>query len=193
MEFKTPVSLRWRQRWMPRSGVTAIVVHGLLLASILHHGRGRLVRSPGTTHGKKTAVTYSPGRSMPSAVAALQVPTQPPKPKPKPETKPKEEKVAKTGGEALGEGDVTVALATFFPTPKPDLTTLPHGTRGDVVIDIVIDETGKIVDTKVDQGLGDQVDEAVMATVETWTFQPATKDGKPVASEQQLLFHYERA
>jgi protein TonB len=32
-----------------------------------------------------------------------------------------------------------------------------------------------------------------METIETWTFQPAMKDGKPVASEQQLLFHYERA
>jgi protein TonB len=36
------------------------------------------------------------------------------------------------------------------------------------------------------------VDESVLATVQTWTFKPATKDGKPVASEQQLLFHYER-
>jgi protein TonB len=29
--------------------------------------------------------------------------------------------------------------------------------------------------------------------VQTWTFTPATKAGKPVASEQQLLFHFERA
>jgi hypothetical protein len=49
---------------------------------------------------------------------------------------------------------VTLAMANFYPDPKPDLSVLPHGTRGDVVIDIVIDEDGKVVDTKVDQGLG---------------------------------------
>jgi protein TonB len=57
----------------------------------------------------------------------------------------------------------------------------------------VIDEDGKVVDTHVDQGLGHGVDEAVLAVVETWTFTPATKAGKPVASKQQLLFHFERA
>ncbi len=31
-----------------------------------------------------------------------------------------------------------------------------------------------------------------MAIIQTWTFTPATKAGKAVASEQQLLFHFER-
>ena len=62
-----------------------------------------------------------------------------------------------------------------------------------MVVDIVIDEDGKVVDTHVDQGLGHRVDEAVTAVLQTWTFTPATKGGKPVASQQQLLFHFERA
>ena len=43
------------------------------------------------------------------------------------------------------------------------------------------------------KGLGYGVDEAVMATVQQWTFHPATRNGQPVPSEQELLFHYERS
>jgi protein TonB len=42
-------------------------------------------------------------------------------------------------------------------------------------------------------GLGPAIDENVIATVQQWTFHPATKDGQPVASEQELHFHYEKA
>ena len=133
---------------------------------------------------------YAPGRT---AVV------QPPKPKvvqpkdpPKLAMKEPEPPPPTSSGDPTGEADVSVAMANFYPPPKPDLSVLPHGTRGDVVIDIVIDEDGKVVDTRVDQGLGHGVDEAVLAVVQTWTFTPATKAGKPVASEQQLLFHFER-
>jgi protein TonB len=97
-----------------------------------------------------------------------------------------------SAGDPTGDADVTLAMASFFPDPKPDLSVLPRGTKGDVIVDIVIDEEGKVVDTKLDQGLGHGLDEAVMAVLQTWTFYPATKAGKPVASEQQLLFHFER-
>jgi protein TonB len=36
------------------------------------------------------------------------------------------------------------------------------------------------------------VEQQVIATVQTWTFTPATRNGTPIASEQELLFHYER-
>jgi len=96
-------------------------------------------------------------------------------------------------GDPTGDKDVSVALANFYPPPNPDLSALPHGTRGDVLVSITIDETGKVIDGHVDQGLGHGVDEAVLAIVETWTFDPATKADKPIASVQQLLFHFERA
>ena len=132
---------------------------------------------------------YAPGRA-----AAVQPPKPkivPPKETPKLAMK-EPEPPPNSSGDPSGEADVTVAMANFYPPPKPDLSVLPHGTRGDVVIDIVIDEDGKVVDTRLDQGLGHGVDEAVMAIIQTWTFTPATKAGKPVASEQQLLFHFER-
>ena len=98
-----------------------------------------------------------------------------------------------TGADSLGSGNINIALASYFPTPKPDLSTLPRGTKGDVILDIVIDTTGKIADIKMTSGLGHGIDETIIATVQHWTFRPATRDGQPVASEQELHFHYEKS
>jgi protein TonB len=167
----------------------SFVLHVLLLVAVTYQ-----VRSVAKAPLHRTArmlKAYAPGRT-----AVVQPPKPkivPPKEQPKLAMKEPEPPPPPTSsGDPSGEADVSVAMANFYPPPKPDLTVLPHGTRGDVVIDIVIDEDGKVVDTRVDQGLGHGVDEAVLAVVQTWTFTPATKAGKPVASEQQLLFHFER-
>ena len=83
-----------------------------------------------------------------------------------------------TGIDAQGDGDMSIALMQFFPDPQPDLSRLPHGSRGDVVLEAVIDAGGHIAQLVVKQGLGYGVDETVVATVEHWTFQPAMRDGK---------------
>lgn len=175
-------------RRMSLKKIASVVLHVVLFAAFTYQFRGVAnVRRHSTA---RMLVPYAPGHA-----AAV----QPPKPKivpPKEEPKlamKQPEPPPPSGGDPSGEADVSVAMANFYPPPKPDLTVLPHGTSGDVVINILIDEDGKVVDTHVDQGLGHGVDEAVLAVVQTWTFTPATKAGKPVASEQQLLFHFERA
>lgn len=188
--------------------VVSAVLHVAALATILHARRIVVepTRLPGTEHGSHISLTYSPGGApAQSAMAAVKpVPakltqavkslrdahahvaaattTAPPSPNPS----------AAQGGDARGSGNVTVALAMFFPNPKPDLTILPHGTRGDVIIDVTIDAQGRIVESQVAQSMGSTIDETVLATIQTWTFKPATKDGIPVPSQQELLFHYER-
>jgi periplasmic protein TonB len=169
--------------------IGSIVLHLLLLVAVTHQFRVVAQARPHRT--ARVLIPYSPGRT-----AVVQPPKPkivPPKDEPKLVMKQPEPPPPSSGGDPSGESDVTLAMANFYPDPKPDLAVLPHGTRGDVVIDIVIDEDGKVVDTKVDQGLGHGLDEAVLAIVQTWTFYPATKGGKPVASAQQLLFHFERA
>jgi protein TonB len=99
---------------------------------------------------------------------------------------------AATGADALGDGDTTIALVVVHPPPHPDLTQLPAGAGGDVIVDVVIDETGRIAKFTMTHGLGHGIDETVLATIQQWTFQPATRNGIPVASEQELLFHYQR-
>jgi protein TonB len=188
------VSLNWthpqRRRSFHVQKIVSVVLHFLILAALLYQVPV-VVQKVRKHRTASVIVPYAPGH---------QSVVQPPKPKivrpkdpPKLAMKEPEPPPPSSGGDPTGEADVSVAMADFFPTPKPDLTPLPHGTRGDVVIDIVIDEEGKVVDAEVDQGLGHGVDEAVMAVLETWTFTPATKAGKPVASKQQLLFHFERA
>lgn len=170
--------------------VVSVGLHVLILAALTYQVRAVEKARP---KGKVTAlkiVPYAPGDMavVRPPKPRIVVPKEPPKlvlkePEPAPPS---------SGGDPTGEADVTIAMADFYPAPQPDLSQLPHGTRGDIVIDIVIDEEGKVVETHVDQGLGHGVDEAVLAVIQTWTFTPATKAGKPVASAQQLLFHFER-
>ena len=79
------------------------------------------------------------------------------------------------------------------PSPAPDLSVLPHGAAGDVMLDILIDAQGNITGIKLDHGLNPDIDKTVIATVQQWSFAPATRNGQPVASEQELLFHYIRS
>ena len=180
-----------QRRLMIGSAALHVVVLALLL--YVRPLKVQPTRYPGTAAGTHLSLTYSPGgapkpASTPIKTAKVKVKV--------PDTTPSLASVDHTaaqGGDARGAGNVTVALATFFPNPKPDLTQLPHGTRGDVIIDVVIDEQGKIVKTEVAQSMGQGIDDTVLAAIQTWTFKPATKDGVPVPSEQEILFHYERS
>jgi len=189
----------------------SVAMHLLLLAAIVHRSAPWVapIRLPGTEHGSNLILTYLPGRATaPSAAASPKIApklaesTSPlpaiavAKPTPAPASPNTSSPVAEhpdsaTGADALGSGNIDIALVSYFPTPKPDLSTLPQGTKGDVILDIVIDATGKISDLKMTSGLGHGIDETVIATVHQWTFHPATRDGQPVASEQELHFHYE--
>ena len=188
----------------------ALLLHVATVACLLHVFSSFLapMRLPGTSFGTHLSLTYLPGRT--AQRPALMTPKQhPPKQIPvastalrSPSTVPQISSTARApstppldpaeGNDALGTGNVNIALAIDFPTPKPDLTQLPPGTVGDVVVDIVIDAEGKVSSITMHHGLGYGVDEVVVATVQQWSFHPATRDGQPVASEQELHFHYQR-
>ncbi len=189
-------------RWLAPS----LLLHALLVTVILYHRPIWVapLKLPGNEDGHLLTLGYIPGHPGQQALVPTPQPPMPaaqvlkpripsparPVEHPAPSTSPGANSSSATSGtDSLGSGNVTVALATFFPRPKPDL---PAHTRGDVIVDVVIDETGKIIDTKVAQSLGFSIDQTVLATIQTWTFTPATRDGKPVPSEQELLFHYER-
>ncbi len=162
-------------------------------------------RLPGTALGTRQMLVFSMGGAPPHAKAVLQARVKPVEsivPRPHPATTPRPtisaadhaSPGAGTSGEsALGDGNISIALVKFHPRPVPDLSSLPHGAAGDVVLDATIDAQGRIADLKVSKGFGGAIDQVVIATVQQWTFAPATKDGVPVASEQEILFHYERS
>jgi periplasmic protein TonB len=200
-------------RRIPTPVAGSALLHVLLLGILLYQHAAEIapIRLPGSEHGSNLLLTYSPGRA-PVQATAPNPKTQPKQataptpllPTPTPTVKastasPNSQSPASAqpdsaaGADALGSGNVNIALASYFPPPKPDLSTLPRGTKGDVILDVVIDSAGKIAEIKMTSGLGHGIDENVIATVQQWTFHPATKDGQPVASEQELHFHYEKA
>jgi protein TonB len=194
-----------REAWpgAPIRVAASILAHVLLLAALLVPPPVRVaaVHLPGTARGTQLALAYLPAGALsaPAATArakprrvvatlsrqALAAPGEP-----RPAQVPQHP--AGGGVDALGDGDISIALMQFFPDPRPDLSRLPRGSRGDVVLEAIIDASGRIVQLTVKQGLGYGVDESVIATVEQWTFHPAMRDGKPVASQQEFHFHYER-
>jgi periplasmic protein TonB len=95
-----------------------------------------------------------------------------------------------SGSDSYGSGSIQIALTTYSPSPAPDLSALPHGVQGDVVVDVTIDPTGKVADLAVLRTLGYGIESSVIGTLKTWTFRPATKDGSPIASVQELHFHF---
>ena len=95
-----------------------------------------------------------------------------------------------SGSDSWGSGSIQIALTTYSPSPAPDLSVLPHGVQGDVVVDVTIDPNGKVAELAVLRTLGYGIESSVIGTLKTWTFRPATKDGTPIASVQELHFHF---
>jgi len=54
------------------------------------------------------------------------------------------------------------------------------GTQGTVVVDLHIDASGRVGDSRVVQGQPDGLSEAAESAVRDWVFEPATRDGEPV-------------
>jgi TonB family protein len=49
------------------------------------------------------------------------------------------------------------------------------------VVEMIATPEGKVRDLKIAKSLDKDLDKQALAAVSTWKFEPATKDGKPVA------------
>jgi TonB family protein len=59
-----------------------------------------------------------------------------------------------------------------------------------VVLEILIDDQGSIVQAKVLQGIGYGVEMSIVQTLRQWIFVPAKVNGMPISSHQQVRFHF---
>jgi protein TonB len=204
MDRSDPTSLRRSTAWTVS---VSLALHIILIGILLYHHPPLLkaTQLPGDLDGHRLLLTYLPGQgsaasvpqtappknTVPDRLPTLRVkatPTPPSAAIPSPSLTANNS----TGTDTLGQGDIQIASLLVHPRPAPDLSQLPSGTRGDVVVDIVIDTQGRVAKTTVERGLGHGIDETVLATIQQWTFQPAMRNGVAVSSEQELLFHYER-
>ena len=77
-------------------------------------------------------------------------------------------------------------------SPDPVFGSDIAGIEGDVVIEVTIDEQGNIVQRVVLHSLGPAVDNRVLAALEKWQFTPASKNGVPIPSKQDVYYHFPR-
>lgn len=78
--------------------------------------------------------------------------------------------------------------------PKPVFTAAPRFSeeakharfQGTVVLSAIVDSTGKVTRPQIVRPLGLGLDEKAIEAVQTWQFQPATREGKPVAVEMDI-------
>ena len=91
----------------------------------------------------------------------------------------------------LNGPDVRPALPVFFPDPVVDISEVPGG-QGDVVVEITIDDQGNVIQENLVRGLSQSIDQRVMASILRWRFRPATKNSVPIASKQDVYYHFPR-
>jgi TonB family protein len=78
---------------------------------------------------------------------------------------------------------VATSDPVVYPWQLPDF-------EGNVVVEITIDTRGEITKKTVLQSLGPNIDEKVLIALDSWHFHPATKNGAPIPSKQDAVFHF---
>jgi TonB family protein len=93
-----------------------------------------------------------------------------------------------TEGPAVGE-EVRPALPIVASDPVLSPGDL-NGAEGDEIVEITIDQAGNIISMTILQSLGASIDAKVLAALQGWRFHPATRDGTPIASKQDVHYHF---
>jgi protein TonB len=86
--------------------------------------------------------------------------------------------------------NTTPAFPVFYPNPAVhDRSLLPASER-QVIVDVQLTAGGEVVGENLVKGIGNALDRMAIDVVKTWRFQPATVNGKPVASEAEVVFSF---
>ena len=73
-----------------------------------------------------------------------------------------------------------VTIDQRMPAMPVQLLSIVRATHGRGMLDVLIDETGRVVDVTLRQTLNPAFDPLVMRSARDWKYQPAMKDGVPV-------------
>ncbi|HEY0565771.1 MAG TPA: TonB family protein [Terriglobales bacterium] len=83
----------------------------------------------------------------------------------------------------------TEAKPVFAPQPTFPQTAKEIGAQGDVLVNVEIDASGHVTATRARSGNPLLIEPAVSAA-RLWKFEPATRNGKPIASLKTLRFRF---
>lgn len=78
-------------------------------------------------------------------------------------------------------GDVTAPRVLYSPNPKYPKASRKAHQQGAVVLWLIVSTKGLPRDVRIARGLTSELNEAAIDAVKQWKFDPATRDGKPVA------------
>jgi iron complex outermembrane receptor protein len=104
-----------------------------------------------------------------------------------------------TSSWAQGSGDAGPPGTPPVVTPPTVLThvdavyppsALAAQRHTDVVLTVTVDADGHVSNVEVTSSGGDDVDQAAELAVRQWTFVPAKRDGRPIASRIRVPFHF---
>jgi|CZKR01.1.fsa_nt_gi protein TonB len=85
---------------------------------------------------------------------------------------------------------VTAPKPVYHPDPEYTDRARKKKIRGPVVVSIVVTDEGKVRDAQIASGLDKDLDKQALKAVSAWRFEPATKDGKPVAVRIKVEVDY---
>lgn len=88
-------------------------------------------------------------------------------------------------------GDVKPPEKINYPSPQYTEIARKARIQGVVIVEAIIDKSGKVTNVKVLKGLPMGLDQAAADAVSRWTFKPATLNGKPVAVIYNLTVNFQ--
>jgi TonB family protein len=100
------------------------------------------------------------------------------------------------GEEIFKSKDPGVTMPKALYSPEPEFSEIARRERfqGVVSLNVVIDKTGRVSRASIAHAAGLGLDEQAVRTVRTWRFNPAQRNGKPVAVSVyiEVAFHLYR-
>ena len=93
-----------------------------------------------------------------------------------------------------GPGGVVAPRVIYPPDPTYDEASRKAKIEGKVRVRIVVAPDGQVKHPQVLKSLSEALDKRAIEAVSRWKFEPATKDGQPVAvmMDVELSFHFSK-
>ena len=82
-------------------------------------------------------------------------------------------------GSTSGE-PVVPPIALIQNVPRPTDVTIAPGTRAIIIVDVLIDEFGRVERTSIRQSVNRLYEQQLLAAIRNWRYTPATQGGKVV-------------
>jgi Ca-activated chloride channel family protein len=122
--------------------------------------------------------------------APLEAPGRPVSPRPAvPAVAPPSFRDPVTGAMVSGPG-VVGPRAVYSPTPTYPQSALKDRITGQVFMEAVVDEAGRVQSVRVTRSLRQDLDDSAVETLKTWRFEPARRDGQAMAAQLTITMSF---